>query len=311
MTVPMPSIVKKIVGLANYVRHFQSSLGELKLASEEVISSADRIIRLQGELLEKTASLGRTLADQEFKIYSQWGEDGILSFIINSIDVETETFVEFGVESYVEANTRWLIQFRNWRGLVLDGSKENVDRIINSPIFWKHQLSAVAAFITRENINDLLTANGFSGKLGILSIDIDGVDYWVWEAIDCVSPSIVVIEYNSLFGDTATVTVPYRPDFQRAKAHYSSSYYGASLAALELLGKRKGYALIGSNSAGNNAFFVRQDLLRPPLKQITAKEAYVKRGFREARDQKGKLMFPSFEQEQKLISHLPLIDCSK
>jgi hypothetical protein len=203
------------------------------------------------------------------------------------------------------------LQYRNWSGLVLDGSESNVQQIIHSPIFWKHQLKAVSAFITRENINDLLLANNVDRNLGILSIDIDGVDYWVWEAINCVTPSIVVIEYNSLFGDEQAVTVPYRADFQRSKAHFSCSYYGASLAALESLGSRKGYALVGSNSAGNNAFFVREDLLRAPLKRVSAKDAYVRRGFREARDESGKLALPSFDEEQKLIAKLPLDDCSR
>lgn len=248
------------------------------------------------------------LHEHEFRVFSQWGEDGILSYLIDTLNLEEKSFVEFGVENYTEANTRWLLERRNWKGLVIDGSEENVNHIKQSDICWRHQLTAVASFITRENINELIISNGFGGALGILSIDIDGADYWVWQSINCVYPSIVVVEYNSLFGDTATVTVPYRPDFQRVKAHHSNSYYGASLAALALLGEQKGYALVGSNSAGNNAFFVRNDLLREPLKKLAPNDAYVRRSFREARDINGALLLPTFDEEQRAISHLPLVD---
>ena len=102
--------------------------------------------------------------------------------------------------------------------------------------------------------------------------------------------------------------MPYDAGFTRQKAHYSWSYYGASLAALVNLGKAKGYAFVGSNTAGNNAFSVRRDLLKPPLRELTATEGYVQRTFREARDSQGRLTFPTFEEEARLISHLPLVD---
>ena len=102
--------------------------------------------------------------------------------------------------------------------------------------------------------------------------------------------------------------VPYRPDFVRTKAHHSSSYYAASLAALVKLGKEKGDSFVGSNSAGNNAFFVRKDLMRAPLKELSAKEGYVQRGFRESKDAMGNLTLPSFEEEAKSIANLPVVE---
>ena len=126
-----------------------------------------------------------------------------------------------------------------------------------------------------------------------------------------VQPAIVVAEYNSLLGSERAVTVPYDPEFQRAKAHHSHSYYGASLAALVALGKRKGMAFVGSNTAGNNAFFVRRDLLTGPLRELTAAEGYVRRGFREARDTEGKLVFPNFEEEAALVNALPWVEVEK
>lgn len=259
----------------------------------------------------QTATAGTGFAEQEFRVFSQWGEDGILAHLLRHVKVPRKVFVEFGVETYVEANTRWLLVNDEWSGLVLDGSEDNIATIRRDPVYWQHPLKAAQAFITRENINDLLTAQGLTGEIGILSVDIDGVDYWVWEAITAVQPAIVVAEYNSLLGSERAVTVPYDPEFQRAKAHHSHSYYGASLAALVALGTRKGMAFVGSNSAGNNAFFVRRELLAGPLRELTAAEGYVRRGFREARDAEGKLIFPTFEEEAALVNSLPWVEVEK
>jgi hypothetical protein len=161
----------------------------------------------------------------------------------------------------------------------------------------------VCAFITRENINDLLRGQGITGDIGLLSIDIDGNDYWVWEAIDCVSPRIVICEYNSLFGRSARVTIPCTRTFIRTEAHFSKLYYGASLAALHSLGRRKGYSLVGSNLAGNNAFFVRDDLVGD-LPLVAPADAYRRCQFREAHDRAGNLTFADFQASLKEIEDL-------
>jgi hypothetical protein len=274
------------------------------------MNDSGRLLRLLARVHERhLATLDNLeLQNNEFQVYSQWGEDGIIQYLLRHVSVSKKVFVEFGVENYQEANTRWLVEGHNWSGLVLDGSQQHVASIKSDAIYWKHQLRAVAAFVTPENINGLISENGVSGDIGLLSVDIDGIDYWVWKAIDVVTPAIVIVEYNSLFGPIKSVTVPYDPGFVRQKAHYSWSYYGASLAALVALGKTKGYSLVGSNSAGNNAFFVRKDLLRAPLTELTAQEGYVQRAFREARDREGKLTFPSFQEEAALIAGLPLVE---
>jgi hypothetical protein len=101
----------------------------------------------------------------------------------------------------------------NWAGLVIDGSADQVARIRQRPEYWYFNLKAVEAFVTAENINHVLEAHGVTGEIGLLSIDIDGMDYWVWKAIEVVSPAIVVIEYNHRFGNDDAVTVPYDPAF--------------------------------------------------------------------------------------------------
>jgi hypothetical protein len=224
----------------------------------------------------------------EFKVFSQWGDDGIIQFLVNYLEIEPRTFVEFGVENYREANTRFLLLNNNWRGLVLDGSEKNVRQIRQDRIYWQHDLSAQAAFVTAENINNLLKTNGFEGPIGLLHIDIDGNDYWVWKAIEAISPVLVIVEYNSVFGAEQAWTTPYDPTFFRTRYHASNLCYGASLSALCDLAAAKGYAFVGSNSHGNNAYFVRNDCLRD-LRALSAQEGYVESRFREGRDARGQL----------------------
>jgi hypothetical protein len=247
------------------------------------------------------------LRDAEFRVFSQFGEDGILQYLIHACGVTEESFVEFGVEDYTEANTRYLLVQHNWRGLVMDGSEANVARIRSDAIYWRHDLTAVAAFIDRDNIDALIRDHGFAGDIGVLSVDIDGNDYWVWERIDCVRPVIVVAEYNALFGPRRAVTVPYDPGFQRGKAHYSHLYWGVSLKALCVLAERKGYRFVGCNSNGNNAFFVRADRVGE-LPTPTAEEGFVQSRFRESRDPQGRLTFVGGAERARLIADLPVYD---
>lgn len=163
---------------------------------------------------------------------------------------------------------------------MIDGSAENVRFIKDDVVCWACELYAEAAFITAENINTLLQKPGFDPEIGILSIDIDGNDYWVWKAIDCLNPVLIIVEYNSLFGMNTSWTVPYDPSFVRSEKHSSILYYGASLRALYLLAEEKGYDFIGCNSKGNNAYFLRKDK-SSPFKIKSVEQGYVLSKFRE------------------------------
>lgn len=244
----------------------------------------------------------------EFQVFSQWGEDGIIQYLLSRIEVPTPVFVEFGITDYQEANTRFLLLNDYWRGLVIDCSDRYIEAVRGQDLYWKHELKAVKAFVTKDNIDDLIAGAGVTGDIGLLSIDIDGNDYWVWDAISCIQPRIVVIEYNSLLGNQAALTVPYAPDFDRRTAHYSEVYYGASIAALESLGRSKGYALVCSNRAGNNLFFVRKDLLSEDLRARTPEEAYRLARFRLTRDRSGNLNYLSPEEALAEIQDMPFID---
>ena len=250
-----------------------------------------------------------SLAEAEFKVFSQFGEDGILQYLIfeSGIMRAEQSFIEFGVQDYSESNTRLLLLKDNWRGLILDGSDEHMQKVRRSDLYWRQDLTAVSAWIDRDNINTLIGDSGFSGDVGLLSIDIDGNDYWVWERISVVRPIIVVTEWNSVFGSQHAVSVPYDPAFNRTAFHYSNLAWGASIAAFEHLASSKGYALVGSNSAGNNLFFVRNDRLGR-IKRFTAQAAYVESRFRDSRNSAGELSFLAGACRAQEIIDVPLVD---
>jgi hypothetical protein len=249
-----------------------------------------------------------SLRDAEFRVFSQFGEDGIIQYLVGRVPIENEVFVEFGVEDYSESNTRFLLMHNNWRGLVMDGGRAHEGFLKRTGLDWRHDITGRTAFVDRDNINGLIRSAGIEGDIGLLSVDIDGNDLWVLEAIDVVSPRILVVEYNSNFGPEATVTVPYDPRFERGKAHPSHLYWGASLAALDQVAGRKGYVLVGGNSAGNNAFWVREDVAGD-LARAAVKDAYAVSRFRESRDESGQLTYVGpREARLRLIRDQPLWD---
>lgn len=242
-----------------------------------------------------------SIKEAEFQVFSQFGDDGIIQYIIQQIAVEYQIFIEFGVEKYTESNTRFLLMNNNWHGLVIDGSEENIDYIKADSIYWRNDLTAVCSFITAENINDLFVENGFSGEIALLSIDIDGNDYWVWKKIEAVNPQIVIAEYNSVFG-LLPVTIPYQANFVRTKSHFSNLYWGTSLGALCHLAEEKGYYFIGTNSAGNNAYFVRKDKIGY-LSPLSLEAGFTDSRFRESRNEQGELNFLRGQERLKAIEN--------
>jgi hypothetical protein len=284
--------------IINFIRLINSIDGRLQKIQQSLGRIENRLLAIQNP--------GK-FNDHEYQVYSQWGEDGLIQYLINRVAIERPIFIEFGVEKYIESNTRFLLINNNWSGLVIDGSEENIHYIKNDPVYWRHNLKAECAFIDKLNINELIKQNGIAGDIGLLSIDIDGNDYWIWDSITVVNPCIVVCEYNSLWGAELAVTTPYDPAFIRNRSHYSNLYYGASIAALTKLAHTKGYSLAGSNRSGNNVFFVRNDLLEN-VKVASAREAWVQFQFREARNKSGQLAFLPFEERLKELADMPLVN---
>jgi hypothetical protein len=268
----------------------------------------DHLKMLQGKVLSEINASKRStnLIDYEFKVFSQWGEDGILQKLINAVEIRDRTFIEFGVEDFFESNCRFLLMNNNWSGFVVDGSQQNIDRLRNSYFYWRYQIDSVAEFVTRDNVDAVLSLSKFDRDIGVLSIDIDGVDYFVFEAITAFRPRILILEYNAVFGKTRKITVPYSERFHRTAAHYSNLYFGASLPALHELAAKKGYALVGTTSSGVNAFFVREDLLNDALAAQTAESAYNPSKTRESRDKRGFLSFVQGDDRLGLIKGMPV-----
>jgi hypothetical protein len=272
--------------------------------------SIERSLLLNGRMAARALPRNTPIKDfydVEFRVFSQWGEDGIIEWLVSHVPLPNHRFVEFGVEDFREANCRFLMRNRNWKGLVLDSNADYIARLRSQPGMWMHDLTALPAFVTAENINRLISDAGFSGPAGILSVDVDGNDYWIWQAIDCIAPAIVICEYNSLLGDTRPLVVPYDPDFERLKAHPSGLYFGASIAALWHLAAAKGYSFVGTNSNGINAFFVRDDLAGPVLTLIEERKAYPSR-HRGGRDTEGNLTFTAELVRFDLIKECPVFD---
>jgi hypothetical protein len=240
-----------------------------------------------------------------FKVFSQFDEDGIIQYLISNLRIENKTFIEFGVENYEESNTRFLLLNDHWQGMVLDARAADIRYIQRDNIYWQYDLQAKCTWITRENINALLRDSGFGEDVGLLSIDIDGNDYWIWEAIQPIRPRIVIVEYNSLFG-LRPLAVPYKEDFDRTASHYSNLYYGCSLGALHHLAEKNGYLLLGSNVLGHNAFFIRADIAGE-FRGRALREAYVASKFRESRDRSGKLTYVRGNDRMKLIEDMPVV----
>lgn len=211
----------------------------------------------------------------EYSWLSQNGEDGIIRYLFEQIGFESRWLVEFGFGAK-QCNALRLLLKDGFSGLLMDGSTENVD-FFNFAA-RKHGIddraTAVQAFITRDNLEELITSNGVPRDIDFLSLDVDGNDYWFWETLECVSPRVVCIEYNAGLGPQLRLTVPYDDAFERFEKHPSGFFHGASLAALESLGRRKGYYLIGCDSTGTNAFFLRDDVSIEGVRRLTPSEAF-------------------------------------
>ena len=251
------------------------------------------------------------LRDLEFRVFSQFGEDGIIAYLAQHVSQPNACFVEIGVEDYKEANTRFLLLSRNWRGVAVDATSHHRAELERTGLMWRHHIDAIVAFVEPDNIDRLLDQANVPQEIGLFSLDIDGSDYWVIRATRR-SAKIVIVEYNAGFGPEAPITVPYERRFRRSEKHFSNLYFGASLAAFDHLLRSRGYRLVGCNSAGNNAFFLH-DSIDCGLPTLSPKEAYVASSVREARDQHGRLTYCSLTDptSARLLMSLPVHDVAR
>jgi hypothetical protein len=287
-------IIKYVLSFLKRIRNY--SVDKLIIILAHSILLRSRVFYEKYQLIE----------DAEIKIFSQNGEDGIIDYIVEKLNLKKPSFVEIGVGDYSESNTRLLYEMYYGNGLIIDINRDLKKKVSQNVNLWKGNLNVVEAQVTAQNINSLLKVNmPFSPDL--FSIDIDGIDYWVVNELPKKISKVFIVEYNPVFGSEAEVTVPYNENFSREKYHYSNLCYGASLKAYVRLMDQKGYYLLGVNRLRNNAFFINKDYPKstyfPKIKEIGNFES-TNFNFSESRDEFKELTYLSGNNRIKAI-----IDC--
>ena len=272
---------KRVLGL-NEVSH---QIAAITQSQQTQFNSHNQIQQLQlalqyQQLARSTASNALPgFNEVEFRVFSQNGEDGILLYIFSLIGATSQRCIEICAGDGIECNTANLIVNHGWRGLLFDGQAELLQKgrkfYAQCKDTWIWPPKLISAWITAENVNDLIAAQGFSGEVDLLSLDMDGVDWWIWKALETVKPRVVVAEIADWFPPDQSVTVPYKPDFQASYGeNYALIYGGASLGAFVALAKKKGYRLIGCQRYGFNVFFMRNDIGQHLFPEISSEECY-------------------------------------
>ena len=290
----------------------------IKIFLGEIISrSNDRNIFAIGSshfsIMRQYYSEIKNLSDADYKVFSQTGEDGIIDYLLYSLNIKLPKFVEIGVGDYRESNTRYIFQKNCSRGLIVDKNKNLEKKVSKIVKLWKGDLTIIETAVTSENILHILNSNDFDNNLDVFSLDVDGIDYWILEVLPEKLSKIVVLEYNPTFGPNLEVTIPNLKDFDRKKYHYSSLCYGASLKALVKLMNQRKYIFVGSNIACFNAFFVLEseveklNLNLPDKNDLTK---YTTSYIRESRSIENKLNYLSGKQKLKEIENCEVIDLS-
>jgi hypothetical protein len=276
----MRSVFRRIAGRdqEDLSRHLLDSMREMTRPSD---AATQLVLKLEyRRLVEGGGPLPR-LQETGFQVCSQADEDGILLYLFSVIGANSRRCVEICAGDGLECNTANLILNHGWHALLVDGNKDLVARGVG--FYRQSKLTRVfpprfvCSWVTRSNVNDLLRSNDFTGEVDLLSLDLDGVDYWIWEAIDAVSPRVVVLEYQDILGPDRACTVPYADDFDCTRYPTTEgmpNFCGASLSAFCKLGHRKGYRLVGVNRYGYNAFFVRNGIADRLLPEIDVKDCF-------------------------------------
>lgn len=210
------------------------------------------------------------LSDTGLRVFSQCDEDGILLYLFAALGMDNKCFVDIGSADGICSNCANLAINFGWHGLFIDGNRTSIQHgrrfYQRHPDTWLHPPKFFEAIVQRENINQLIASSGIQGEIGLLSIDIDGNDYWVWEAIEVVQPKVVIVETHIEFG-MRSIVVPYDEDHVYPRRH--PEYHGASPMAMVKLAAKKGYRLVGANSYGFNIIFVRKGLAEDIVPEVT------------------------------------------
>jgi hypothetical protein len=253
--------------LKNFVKSASRAVQSDALALQGAINKELQILLSLQYRAATEAGRAMPFSDIGMNLYSETDEDGILLYIFSVIGMKTRVLVDIGAAGIHGSNTANLLTNHGYTGLLLDGNEEGIAvmrEFYSTYNGTKYQPpTCEAAIITRDNVNEVITSHGISGDVDLLCIDIDGNDYWIWDAMTAITPSVVLIEYQDILGPDRSWVIPYKPDFDFTAYDVNRdhrNYVGASLRAMTRLAERKGYRLVGTNRGGWNAFFVRNGM---------------------------------------------------
>lgn len=280
--------INKIVGIEDLPRllkdlkHLSETFDSLhsRLLFNEIASTNQGIQQLLHHTYRQLHSEGNPLTElgrAGLRCFSQSDEDGLLLYIFSIVGTTNKRVIEICAGDCIECNASNLIINHGWSGLLFDGSAQN---IAEGKRFYEQRRDTcsrpptlVHAWITAEKINTLVLDHQFGGEIDLLSLDLDGMDYWVWKALTCICPRAIVLEFTALWGPYKAVTLPYNPDF-RMNWQRQPWCHGASLAAFVKLGRERGYRLVGTNRFGFNAFFLREDVGQDLLPEVAPADCF-------------------------------------
>ena len=258
-----------------YSRHLFSPSLVAWLKSQTDAKTAQLVLQQQYKLLVRTGSGPLpSLREVGFRQYSQFEEDGILLYLFSLITPENRTCLELCAGTGIECNTANLIVNHGWWGHLFDGDPDNVAR--GRAFYARHKDTFLRppnfnhAWITAENVNQLVLDSGLRGPVDLLSLDMDGNDYWIWKALEVVEPTVVVCETHNTIPADLALTIPYDPTFQLGS--FDDDFRGASLKAMANLGRAKGYRLVGTHRFGFNAFFVKNGIAEALLPEVSPEQ---------------------------------------
>ena len=255
----------------------------------------------------------KNINDLDFKVFSQNGEDGIIDYLLFSLNIDKPKFIEIGVGDYSECNTRFIFERSSPKGLIVDCIENLSNKISKNIKLTNGDIIILEKLISSENINSILKKYDFDKNVDLFSLDIDGIDYWVLKELPKDFSKVAVIEFNSTFGSKKAVTVPNQKSFNRTKSHYSNLYFGASLKAIVDLMKKKNFVFVGTDLFRINAFFVSKKYIKkiklniPKYKNLYK---FTNSNIRESRSKKYSLTYLSGKNKIKKIYDCNIVDVS-
>lgn len=246
------------------------------LASSQEIQKAllAQYIGMRGLPREKLP----TFDEVGFQKYSQFDEDGILLYIFGLIGTTNKKVVEICAGDGFECMAANLIVNHGWRGFLFDGRADDVE--LAKEFFARRRSLLLSppvvrtAWIDAETVDDTLRSAGVTGSIDLMSLDIDGMDYWVWKAMDVIKPRVCIFETVNYIPDDKALTVPYDRTFQMAQSGSEYYYRGASTQAFVKLGREKGYRLIGAHRHGFNCVFMQNGVGEEYFPEVTVKSIH-------------------------------------